>query len=252
MKTTPHSFLGQALASGFPYPGRSFLMSARIAALLATLVGAQSLRAADQTWTYAGGGDWNTGTNWTSAVPGVGGNATLPVEAGGYTVTYSTPMVPASFGALTLSGSAGNTTTLTITAAGFTSSGSAAALLVGANATLNVNTDGVALFSGPNTGVAPTITGALNINGGSATFQGTQYGLGTYGGGQITVNSGTLSASATAGGGGVAAGIRIVGGGGLTINGGTVNLLNSGQIGANSQGAGTLTDRKSTRLNSSH
>jgi len=209
--------------------------------ILASLIGASVLSASNQTWTNAAGGDWNTGANWTSAIPAVGDNATLTTVAGNYTVTYSSPMAAASFGALALNGTVGNTTTMNITASGFNSSGSSAALSVGGNATLNVNAGGVALFSGPNLLVAPNITGALNINGGSVTFQGTQYGLGISGGGQITVNSGTLSASAVAGGGGVNAGIRVVGGGSFLINGGTVSFLNSGMIGYFNQGSGTLT-----------
>ena len=183
-------------------------------ALLAFLVGAQSLRAANQTWTNAAGGDWNTGTNWTSAVPAVGDNADLTTVMGDYTVTYSSPMAAASIAALTLSNNATRTATLNVSASGFNAT---AASTIGQGGVLNVNTSGVMTV-----GSTLTLNNSLvAVNGGNLTVNNTFLIGGALGASTLTLTSGSITQN-------TAGNLRLDGvkaGNTLNINGGTLTVL---------------------------
>ena len=193
-------------------------------AVCALFVCAQSLRAANQTWTNAAGGDWNTGTNWTSAVPAVGDNASLTTVMGNYTVTYSSPMAAASIAALTISDSATQTATFNVAATGFNLTGG---LSIATGGVLNVNTGGNATVG---TGISMA-GGAFTLNGGTLSSGG-DFSMAQsptiVTPSVVTINSGTLTMTNSGVG-------RLKFGGysrssSFTINGGTVNI-NSIQTG---------------------
>jgi hypothetical protein len=208
--------------------------------LFAYLVEPARLRA-DQTWTNltGSGNEWNTAGNWSGGtVPGLTDNAWLTNTTASYTVNYTQQMAAANFLALTVSNAPSYTTTLNINTNGFVSKGTSAGLLVGSNGTINIGASGNAMFGGSSSFHGILRGGALNLNGGTATFQDATYALQISG--QATVNSGRMTVSGTSGGGWVAR-LAIIQGGTLTINGGLVNSLNCPALGLQDQNSGTLT-----------
>lgn len=184
---------------------------------LACLIGSPSAHAANQTWTNLSGGDWNTGANWTSAVPAAGDNATLNAAAPSYTVDYTSPMVAASFAALNISNaSAGQTTALNVSSTGFNLT---AQSTIGDRGLLNVNTGGVMALSSGNH--LNAYGGNIVVNGGALTVTGANIHVGFSSAitSSVTVNSGSLT---------VGADINLFGLGSsnnaLNINGGIVTM----------------------------
>src|SRR5580704_12672380 len=93
---------------------------------------------AQDTWSGASGGEWNTLGNWSlNAVPGAGVMAIIP---SGITANYNLPMSAASFGILTNNG------VLNINAAGFNNAG--IFMLTAAGGTFAVNNGGVVNVTG--------------------------------------------------------------------------------------------------------
>jgi len=118
---------------GCVWRGAGFQAAIAVALLCAVQAGAQT----PTVWTNTSGGTWSNSTCWDNGVPS-NNNTFITATGASYTVTYDAPAN--SFSNLTISNSAGYTSTLTITSTAFAPAGN---VLLSSGAVVNVNSGGV-------------------------------------------------------------------------------------------------------------
>ncbi len=206
-------------------------------ALAASFLAALSTVVAN-TWTGSESTDWNTSGNWDSnVVPGVGAPANLTATDQDYTVDYTSAMAADEFGQLVITNAGPYATTLNLYAPGFVTKGATAFMNLGANGRVVVWTNGV-MESRCTGNLGLTMRGQLTVNGGSASLLGanTTTISGTDAG--VTLNSGTLTTTASDGGNNHLKVVAVSGGAALNIHGGIADLTCSLSLRSNA----TMTD----------
>lgn len=143
---------------------------------------------AQTSWSSSVDGTWSDASKWSNGVPTAGVATNLTTTDASYAVTYDADPGNITMGALTVSNTTGQTTTLNINAANFKfSTGSLA------HAAINIGAAGSVSGAG-GTGLVSTAASTITIDGGSFSAGGSNFGNSTAGNSiTLKLNSGSAS-----------------------------------------------------------
>ena len=145
-------------------------------------------QAVTSAWSSAVSGSWDEGAKWSSGTPLAGTNA-LFNASGNYTVDYTNP-VNYKIGALIITNTTGNTTTLNINTNGFTFIGGKIY-----RATMNINPGGVVTNAAQFEAMANDSSTTKVIMNGGRFVNAANIGYSSYF--NVTINSGEMYATSS-------------------------------------------------------